>query len=661
MPKESREKLFGVEVVDPWRWLEEDSDETRAWQDEENRATDAWLARLGSLPELRARVGELLETGFCETPYVAKKRAFYMRREGAAQQPSLVVRDADGSERVLLDVATLSPDQTDAVDWWYPSPGGTRLAWGRSSQGSEQSVLAIRDVESGRDLDDRIEDTQHGVVAWTSETSFYYTRHAPGDPYHARIYFHEIGRDPKEDPLVFGEGRDKTDVPQPVVSPCGRFLVVVVQRGWSQSELLVRDLRDPNGAFVPIATGEEALFEPIARRDALYVLTNSGAPRYRLFAAPWESPTREHWREVLPETSDVLSSVAVTSDRIVASYLRDASSVLVAKDARGTREIELPAIGSATVTSSPDDDDVYVGFTSFVVPFGAWKITRDRLEPFALVARAPETRDTVVERRFATSKDGTRVPYFIVRGQGAPSPAPTILYGYGGFNVNQTPAFSVRALAFVERGGVFATAVLRGGGEYGEAWHKAGMLDKKQNAFDDYFACAEDLVASGTTTSDRLAALGGSNGGLLVNAALVQRPELFGAAVSLVPLADMLRFHLFLLGAFWIAEYGSPDDEAAFHVLYKYSPLHHVEPAAYPAVLLWTAESDSRVHPMHARKMAAALKARTTSGRAVLLRVETNAGHGMGKPTAKVGDQVAAELAFVLEETSRGKNSARGA
>jgi len=646
----AREEKFGIVVDDPWRWLEEESAETRAWQDAENRATDEWLARSADFPALRERVSELLQTGFCETPFVAQKRAFYMRREGAAQQPKLMVREPDGSERVLLDAETLSADATDAVDWWYPSPGGTRVAWGKSSQGSEQSVLAIRDVETGKDLEDRIEHTQHCVVAWTSETSFFYTRLPKDSPYDARLYFHEIGRDPKDDPLIFGDGRDKTDLPQPIVSPCGRWLVVVVQQGWSKNELFLRDLRGPNGAFVPIATGEDALFEPIARRDALYVMTNSGAPRYRLFAVPWENAARENWREVLPETNDVLTGVAVTKDRIVASYLRDASSVIVEK---GGREISLPSIGSASVSSSPDDDDVYVGFTSFVIPLGAWKIAGEKLEPWATVASAPEASNVSVERRFAKSRDGTRVPFFVVRRRAAELPAPAILYGYGGFNVNQTPAFSSRALAFVERGGVFATAVLRGGGEYGEAWHRAGMLENKQNVFDDYFACAEELARSGLTTSSLLAALGGSNGGLLVNAAVVQRPELFAAGVSLVPLADMLRYHLFRLGAFWIAEYGSPDDEAAFRALYKYSPLHQAGPAAYPAMLFWTAESDSRVDPMHARKMAATLRALTTSGKPVLLRVETKAGHGMGKPTAKVADQVAAELAFVLEQVRK--------
>ncbi len=657
MGKGSREQRFGVTVDDPYRWLEGDTEEMRAWQAEQNRATDAYFAASPGFDALRARVAELLEVGFCETPFVSggsHKRAFYMRREGKAQQPRLVVRERGmrgQSERVLLDAESLSADATDAVDWFYPSPHGTRLAWGRSSAGSEESVLYVRDVATGDDLADRIEHTQHCTVAWASESSFFYSRHAPGDPYNARVYFHELGKDPKDDVLVFGEGRDKTDLPQPIVSPCGRWLVMLVQQGWSKTELYVRDLRG-SADFVPIATGEEASFQPIVRRDALYIVTNSGAPRNKLVRASWDDPRREKWTEVLAEQADVLSSVAVTSHGVVASYLRDASSVLVADG----NEIELPTIGTASVSASPDDDDVYVGFTSFVVPLGVWRVAGKSLEPWAQVSAEPhalrEPPRASVERRFATSKDGTRIPLFVVSSLAARESKRTVLYGYGGFNVNQSPAFSVRALAFVERGGVWASAILRGGAEYGEAWHKAGMLDKKQNVFDDYYACAENLVATGVTTSRNLAAVGGSNGGLLVSAAVTQRPELFGAGVALVPLADMLRYHLFRLGAFWIAEYGSPDAADSFHALYKYSPLHHVAPTAYPAMLFWAAESDSRVDPMHARKMSAAMQAATTSSRPVLLRVETKAGHGMGKPTAKVADQLAAEITFIERETT---------
>ncbi len=647
------------DVADPFRWLEEDSNETRAWTDAQNRATRDYFSKRGDLSALRARIAELLETGFCESPYVCPnakgKRAFYTRREGAAQQPKLVMREGDDekNERVIVDAEKLSSDATDALDWWYPSPSGARLVWGRSTAGSEKSVLFVRDVETGQDSD-RIDDTQHCTVAWTSETTFFYTRHPPGDPYSAHVYFHELGRDPKDDPCVFGEGREKTDAPQPIASPCGKFLFIVVQQGWTKCVLWFRDLRDARSSFVPLvdpARNEEATFEVIVRRDAFFVLTDSSAPRKKLFVGDYENPKRDKWREVIAEGDDVLSSVAIGRDGIVCAYLRDASSVLVSNGV----EFALPAIGSASVFSSPDDDDVYVAFTSFVVPFGVWKIENGALVPWARVARATSidasSGDVIVERQFATSQDGTRIPLFVVRKKSTELPAKTILWGYGGFNVNQTPAFSVRALAFVERGGVWASAVLRGGGEFGEAWHRAGMLAKKQNVFDDFYACAEHLVREHTTTHRLLAALGGSNGGLLVSVAITQRPELFGAALALVPLSDMLRYHLFRLGAFWIPEYGSPEEPAAFDVLYKYSPLHRVTSALrYPPTLFWTAESDSRVDPMHARKMAATMQA---AGATALLRVETNAGHGMGKPTAKIAEQVACELAFAFAELGK--------
>jgi prolyl oligopeptidase len=642
--KGSRETKLGVEIDDPFRWLEEESEETIAWQNAQNAKTDDYFAKRGELGAMRARIGELLGAGYCELPHISKKRAFYTRREGDAQQPKLVVRE-DGNEKVLIDAERLSADATDALDWWYPSPEGTRVAWGRSSAGSEQSVLHVRDVATGEDLAVRIPNTQHCMVAWTSESSFFYVRYPENDPYDARVYFHQIGGDWKDDPLVFGEGRDKTDVPVPIVSPDGRWLVIVVQQGWSKTELWLRDLE--TDAFVPLTTNEEAIFEPIVRREAVWVMTNSGAPRYRLFRVDWKKPQREDWREVLPEKEDVLTSVAISGERVVATYLRDASSVLI----DGDREIELPAIGSATVTSSPDDDDdVYVGFTSFVVPLGVWKLDGGSLAPWAQVA-AKGPGDVVIEKKFAKSKDGTRVPMFVVKKKDTKTPARCVLYGYGGFNVNQTPAFSARVLSFIERGGVWVSSVLRGGGEYGEAWHRAGMLDRKQNVFDDFFACAESLLADGTTTKSALSAVGGSNGGLLVSAAVVQRPDLFAAGLALVPLADMLRYHLFRLGQFWISEYGSPDVESELRVLHAYSPYHHVDKRAYPSMLFWAAESDSRVDPMHARKMAAAMQAATTSGRPIVLRVETKAGHGMGKPTAKVADQLACELAFIEEET----------
>jgi len=646
------------EKSDPYRWLEEDTPETRAFTDEQNRATDAYFAARGELPRLRRRVAELLETGFCEAPCVVPragggKRAFYTRREGSAQQPKLVVRDDDGEDRVVIDAESLSADATDALDWWYPSPSGAKLAWGRSTAGSEKSVLFVRDLETGVDTD-RIDDAQHCVVAWTSDTSFFYTRHPPNDPYDARVFFHELGRDPKDDPCVFGEAREKTDSPYPIASPCGRFLVVVVQQGWSKCELWFCDLRSEARAFVPLVTNEEATFDVVVRRDAFYVLTDAGAPKKRVFRCDYENPARENWREVIAEGPDVLTSIAIvrdgSKDAIACAYLRDASSIIVVNG----KEIALPAIGSASVSSSPDDDDAYVAFTSFIVPLGVWRIQESALVPWANVTRAPDVRDVIVEREFATSRDGTRVPLFVVRKKSAPLPAKTILWGYGGFNVNQTPAFSVRALAWVERGGAWASAILRGGGEYGEAWHRAGMLANKQNVFDDFYACAESLAARGIATPATICALGGSNGGLLVAVAVTQRPESFGAAISLVPLTDMLRYHLFRLGAFWIPEYGSPDDPDARAVLAKYSPLHNVRAdARYPPTLFWTAESDSRVDPMHARKMT---KAMQDFGARAFLRVETKAGHGMGKPTAKIADQIACELTFAETELSEGKD-----
>ncbi len=666
-------ELHGTRVADPYRWLEDgESEEVRRWTEEHNARVLAYLRAVPGVDALRARVGALLRIGFASPPAVRRTtggtlRYFHERREGAQLQPVLCVREGEGGEdRVLLDASALSTDGTSAVDWWYVSPSGVRVAWGRSESGSEQSTLHVRDVATGEDLPVRIPGTQHGVVAWRDDDSFFYVRFPaagtvpPGEEqYGGKVFEHVIGRDAAEDAVVFGEGLDKTDLPQPLLAPGGRWLVVVVAQGWGKTEVHLCDLQAPAPSFVAVASGEEAIFEAIPCRDRLYLFTNSGAPRYRLVAVDYARPERAAWVEILPEQPDVLTSVAVTETAVVASTLRDAASSVhvFGLDGAPRGQVTLPAMGSASVVSSPEagTDEAFAAFASFASPPQALRLevgaSGATARVWDRVAGAVDERAIRVERLFATSRDGTRVPMFVLSRAGdPPGPRPTVLYGYGGFNVNQTPAFSSRALAFVERGGVWASAVLRGGGEYGEEWHRGGMLDRKQNVFDDFVACAERLIEGGVTTPEHLGILGGSNGGLLVAAALTQRPELFRAAVSLVPLTDMLRYHLFRLGRYWITEYGSPEDAAAFRVLEAYSPYHHVRAGVrYPAVLLATAESDSRVDPMHARKMAAALEA-AGGERPVLLRVETKAGHGAGKPISKVEEQLALELGFLARE-----------
>jgi prolyl oligopeptidase len=661
----------GTLVADPYRWLEDgDADEVRAWTAEQNAIT---AGVVGAIPEragIAARLTELLEVGSMTPPMVCAakegvRRYFHQRRRGSEAQPILYVREGrDGADRALLDPAALSPDATTALDWWYPSNDGALVAWGRSDAGSEDSTLFIRDAATGRDLADRIPHTRHASVAWLPDSSgFFYTRYpSPGDvpdgdeKYGSLVFFHKLGDAWTNDESIFGEGRDKLDVPSVAISPNGRWLVVRVHRGWDESEVYVRDLT--TGAWTPIAVALGANFEPFPFDDRLLLLTNDGASRYRLLAVDYTHASRDAWTEVVGERDDVLFDVAVSRDSIVLGYLRDASTRLerFALDGSPIGPIALPAIGTASVHAGHDDTDVFIGFTSFTTPFEVLRFDTndDSVSTWDRIGRP--LADVDVSLRFAVSKDGTRIPMFVVVRRGTMGPSPTILYGYGGFNAPTTPAFSSRAQLFVERGGVWVSAVLRGGGEYGETWHRAGMLESKQNVFDDFAACAETLIRDGVTSTEKLALLGGSNGGLLVAALATQRPDLFRVGVSLVPLTDMLRYHRFRIAKLWISEYGSPDDPTEFPFLYAYSPYHRaVDGTRYPSMLFATGDSDSRVDPLHARKMAARMQAaQGDDSRPILLRVEASAGHGAGKPLAKVVEESSDFMAFLMREVGMG-------
>jgi prolyl oligopeptidase len=668
------DEYFGVQVKDPYRWLEDgDSSDTHAFIDRENEKTREALDLVPGREAIAARVRSLLELGETSEPAIrltdkGTRRYFHVKRSGTQNQPVLYVRDGvKGEDRVVIDPAALSQDGTTALDWWYPSKSGDLVAWGRSESGSEESTLYVRDVASAKDISDKIPHTRHCTVAWLADqTGFYYTRFPePGsvpagdEKYGSKIFFHKLGDDPKKDTLVFGEGRTKTDVPGVSISPDGRWLIATVHEGWDKSEVYLFD-RHGKAEWIKIAGGERFLYGAIPRDDGLYMHTNENAPRYELYRIDYAHPSRASWKKIIAQGEDVLEDVSVSTHEIVATFLHDASSRVerFTHEGKSQGAIELPGIGSAGARVPWFGGEAFVSFTSFVVPTEVFHL--DLQKPGAKLTvweRAGESfgaEDIEVTRMNATSKDGTRVPMFVIAKKGLKRDGknPTVLYGYGGFNVNQTPGFSTRALTIVERGGVWVTAVLRGGGEFGEAWHQAGMLDKKQNVFDDFIACAETLIAEKVTEPDELAIMGGSNGGLLVSAAVTQRPELFRAGLALVPLTDMLRYHHFRIAKLWIPEYGSSEDEKQFKTLYAYSPLQKVtDGTRYPAMLFTTAESDSRVDPLHARKMAARMQeAQADKSRPILLRTETKAGHGAGKPVTKLTEELTDEIAFVLHE-----------
>jgi prolyl oligopeptidase len=662
------ELLHGDPVPDPYRWLEDgESAETRRWTEAQNALTTAYLEAVPARPSIRRRLEELLQIGAVGAPTPVRGRYFYLRRDGTQDQPVLYRRDGvEGTDLVAVDVNALSQDGTTALDWYFPSHDGRLLAYGLSAGGSEESTLHLLDVDRGTLLPDRIPDTRAASLAWLPDaTGFYYTRY-PGAgqvsegerQYHRAVYFHRLGTEPAADPLVF-QPAEKEHWPGVDLSPDGRWLVLQVARTFDQTDLYLRDC-SRDGPFVPVAKDLPASFEGHVVDGRLYIRTDLDAPNYRLLVADAVAPQRERWREIVPARADaVLDGVMVLGRRLALSYLERASSRLrlADRDGRALREIDLPALGSVFGWGGePDGEELFYGFSSFAVPPSIYRVDlvddRQRLwrrveapgvDPDAYAAEQVEYR----------SKDGTRVTMFLVRQRDlAPDgDRPTYLTGYGGFNISMTPTFSRSALLWLERGGVLAIPNIRGGGEYGESWHQGGMLGRKQNSFDDFIAAAEWLIGQRWTRPGRLAIVGGSNGGLLMGACLTQRPELFRAVVIQVPLLDMLRYHHFRIARLWIPEYGSSDDPEQFRWLRAYSPYHRVtEGAAYPAVLLATAESDTRVDPLHARKMAARLQAATGAKRPILLRLEARAGHGAGKPIRKVLDELTDTWSFVFSE-----------
>jgi prolyl oligopeptidase len=665
------DKLHGVAVADPYRWLEDGaSDEVKAWVEKENALTRTVLDRVAGRDRIHHRLGELLEIGYLGTPVPRRGRLFNTARQGKENQPILYVRDRrGGAERVLLDPNELAADGSVALDWWYPSRDGKLVAYGLSKHGNEQSTLHVRDVDTGKDRPDVIERTRACSLAWLPDGSgFYYTRYPAGagkgeENYDRRVFLHRMGEEPAKDTEVFGEGRAREDWPNVTLSPDGRWLVVTVEQGWAKSEAYFKDRTQDTAKFVPLVEGVEALFSVIARNDRFYVHTNDGAPRYRVLRVDPLKPARADWKEIIPQGDDVLEGVSAVGNVLVGQYVHKTSARLrlFDRDGKQREEVTLPTLGSLTgVGAEWDGDEVFFGFQSFTVPQTVYRLPLDgKAEQWEQVRADIDFAAYEVEQVSYRSKDGTPVTMFLAHKKGLKpdGKTPTLLYGYGGFNVSLTPSFSASRFLFLERGGLLAIANLRGGGEYGEDWHQAGMLGRKQNVFDDFIAAAELLIDKGYTDRDHLAIQGGSNGGLLIGAAVTQRPELFRAAVCQVPLLDMVRYHRFLIARLWVPEYGSAENEKDFRWLYAYSPYHHVKDGVrYPAVLLATAESDTRVDALHARKMAARLQAATASGadRPVLLRIEPKAGHGAGKPRALVLDELTDTWSFLFWQLGMG-------
>jgi len=665
--------IHGRIVPDPYRWLEDpDSPETVAWVQAQNAVTSRYLEGIPQREAIRDRLTRLWDHERYGVPFREGGRTFWFRNDGLQNQAVLWVQDdPDAEPRVLLDPNLLSADGAVALTSVAVTRDGTFLGYGIASGGSDWQEYRVRVVDTGEDLPDRVEWVKFSGISWTGDGGgFIYARYPqpPADRMleanrDMMLCYHRLGTSQDDDLLLYRNPERPEWGFQATVTEDGRFVTLSVWHGTApENRLFYMELGDPErpdllAPVVELIPEPDAAFLPVDIVDrTLFMVTDLAAPRRRLVAVELDRPGRSSWRTVVAEGEEVLEGAWHVGGRFLLQYLQDAQSRLRVhgRDGAPLGEVELPGPGSlAGLSGRRDSPDLFFGFTSFLHPT---TIFRHDLETgISRVFRAPrvgfDAGAYLTEQLFYRSRDGTRIPIFVTRRRDLPLDGsnPVLMHGYGGFNVSLTPVFSVVNLVWLELGGIYAVPNLRGGGEYGEDWHRAGMLERKQNVFDDFIAAAEFLVERGYTRPDRIAISGGSNGGLLVGAVVNQRPELFGVALPSVGVMDMLRFHLFTIGWAWVSDYGSAEDPAMFPHLLAYSPLHNIRKGAcHPATLITTADHDDRVVPGHSFKYAAALQEAQGCGRPILIRVETRAGHGAGKPTEKQIEEAADRLAFTV-------------
>ena len=700
----------GTKIADPYRWLEDtDAPQTKAWVTAQNRVTFGYLGAISERTAIRNRLTQLWNYPKYDAPTKVGDRLFFNENSGLLNQSIFYVRDGSKAARVLIDPNTLSADGTASLSVTKPSPNARLLAYAVSFAGSDWQEVRIRDVETGRDMRDTLKWVKFSGISWTKDNKgFFYVGYDPqtsGNKLtnvvrNQRIYYHRVGTPQTSDQLVY----DRKDQPDWLfdaeVTDDGRFAIITIYQGTdARTRLYFIFLDNPkkpvvNAPVVRLIDNMESENDFIGNTgDYLLVRTDRGAPKGQIVQIDINNADSRRWVTVIPEAKDALVSARVAGRHLVLEYLEDAHSALrvygmpdlLERTNRGggnrnpprpapragqlgvdrrtlsapgypfIAEIALPGIGSVgSIQADPDDNEMFYSFTSFLAPASVYRynVKQRTNELYKSPRLAVDAAQFETKQVFYNSKDGTRVPMFITmkRGTVLNGNNPTILYGYGGFNVAETPAFSAANLVWMEMGGIYAVANIRGGSEYGKAWHEAGMLDKKQNVFDDFIGAAEYLIREKYTSTPKLAISGGSNGGLLVGAVMNQRPELFGAALPDVGVMDMLRFQKFTIGWAWTSDYGSSDDPKQFRYLRAYSPLHNIRPGTkYPATLITTADHDDRVVPGHSFKYAATLQAAQGGLAPVLIRVETNAGHGAGKPTAKKIEEAADRLAFLAK------------
>jgi prolyl oligopeptidase len=650
------DNYHGVQVVDPYRWLEDQySPATRAWIDAQNRYTRSFLDAWPLRAQLKRRMTELLKIESIGVPTEQNGRLFFVKRRADQEQGVLYLRRTPGGpDEVLVDPNPLSPDHAVSISLNAVSDDGVLVAYNLRQGGEDEITVHFLDVDKHTELPDVLPKAVYfDTPIKPDHSGFYYSRGGK-EP---RIFYHAFGTDPARDQLVFGEGYGADKIIIADLSEGGRYLIIHVLYGSAadQTEIYMQDLRT-HGSIKTVVSDVPARFSGQVGGDTLFVQTNWKAPKNRILAIDLQNPMPANWQEVIPESSSVIDSFAPADGKLVVIYNENASSRVEVFDPQGKhlRDVPLPAIGSASELSGRwAGDEAFYGYTSFHIPFlvQRYGVTTGKQDQWAEVKVPIHAENLEIRQVRYTSKDGTNVTMFLLsrKGMQPDGAVPTLLTGYGGFNVIESPYFSPMAALWVESGGLFAMANLRGGGEFGEAWHRAGMLEKKQNVFDDFLSAAQWLIDNHYTRPSHLAIMGRSNGGLLVGAALTQRPDLFHAVLCMYPLLDMLRYDKFMEAQYWVSEYGSATNPQQFSYIAAYSPYQNVKPGAkYPAVMLMSGDGDTRVDPLHARKMAARLQAATASDAPVLLRYDTQAGHSQGMPVSKQIDEFTDAEEFLM-------------
>ena len=663
------DNYHGTTVADPYRALEDpDTEETKAWVEAQNQVTFSYLNEIPAREKIKQRLTKLWNYEKYGTPFKEGESYFYFKNDGLQNQSVLYTLPTLESEpRVLLDPNQLSEDGTVALSGISISENGQLLAYGLSSSGSDWQEWKVRDIATGEDLQDHLQWIKFSSASWTHDhQGFFYSRYdEPNEKtkledvnYYQKLYYHQLGTPQSADILIYHRPDEKEWGFGGSVTEDGKYLIISIWLGTDSKNLVFyKDITNPNSQVIELINQFEADYSFIDNDDHLfYFRTDLNSPKGKVIAIDTQNPTSENWQEIIPQTLEKLESVSILNNQFVADYLQDAHSQIKIFDLKGNfiKEVELPGIGSAGgFAGKRHDTETFYNFTSFTTPATIYRynMKTGKSEIFRQPKVDFNADEYETKQVFYESKDGTNVPMFITHKKGIKLDGnnPTYLYGYGGFNISLTPSFSVSLLIWLEMGGVYAVPNLRGGGEYGEEWHQAGMKLQKQNVFDDFISAAEWLITNNYTKPAKLAIGGGSNGGLLVGACMIQRPDLFGAALPAVGVMDMLRFHKFTIGWAWVAEYGSSENAAEFATLYAYSPLHNLKPGtAYPATLITTADHDDRVVPAHSFKFAAALQAAHSGNAPVLIRIETKAGHGAGKPTAKIIEEAADKWGFLV-------------